>query len=105
MSDLGTLKLLDFSTIETVLVAAKVIKKVATVYRPNKVIIKVVKFAKAFVNIIIIDFSLVKAKVITEVVVIEFSLIKAKTILKAVIKYSFVVPDLYWLRSRLYRPL
>ena len=81
---LGIIRLLDLNIIETVPVATKIIKRVATVYEPNKVIIKVVESAKAFINTIIIDFNLVKAKVILEI---------AKTTLKAVIEYSFIVLD------------
>ena len=73
---LNIIRLLDLSIIETVLIATKVIKGVVTVYKPNKTIIKV----------IVIEFSLVKVKIIAKI---------AKTTLKTVIKYSFIVLDLY----------
>ena len=77
---LNTLKLLNLSIIRTISIATKVIKRVVTIYRFNKIIIKVIESTKAFINIIIIDFSLVKAKVITKVIIIEFGLVKAKAI-------------------------
>ena len=76
LSSLSIIRLLDLGIIGTVPVATKVIKRVVTVRGPNK----------AIVEVIVIEFSLVKAKAIAKI---------AKTTLKAVIEYGFVVPDLY----------
>ena len=65
--DLNIVKLLNLDIIKTVPVATKVIKGVVTVYKPNKVIIKVIESTKAFITIIIIDFSLVKANIIIKI--------------------------------------